>query len=112
MVMELLVIFTSEEEGAEEILKILAREGIERGVVLESEGMKKVLGYGLSAEQIFAIFSDRRPFNRTIMAIIEKENVRRMISLINNLWKSDRDKQSKKNRVMFSVPINNLRIGV
>jgi len=110
--MVLLVIFTSEEEGAEEILRILAENKVEKGVILESEGMRKVLKSGLDAEKIFGFFSDRRPFNRTIMAIVEKRNVRKMIHLINSYWNSDKNKERKKNRVMFSIPIGNLTIGV
>jgi RAB protein geranylgeranyltransferase component A len=110
--MELLVIFTSEEEGTEEILKILADNGVDKGVAIESQGMKKVLGYTLSPQEIFAVFADRRPFNRTIMVIIEKENVRKMMESINNYWKTDKDKERKKHRVMFSVPINNLKVGI
>jgi uncharacterized alkaline shock family protein YloU len=110
--MEVLIIFTSEEEGAEEIMKILAENGVQRGVIIESQGMKKILGLHFAAEKIFGVFREKRPFNRTIMAIIEKENVRRMIKLINDFWKADEDKERKKNRVMFSAAINNLTIGI
>jgi hypothetical protein len=110
--MSLLIIFTSEEEGAEEILRILSENNVVKGVVIESQGMREILGYNLSAAQLLAIFSQKRPFNRTIMAVIEKDNVREIINLINGYWKSDKDKQRKKNRVMFSVPIDNLTIGL
>jgi uncharacterized alkaline shock family protein YloU len=110
--MELLVIFTSEEEGADEIMKILSDNSVQRGVVIESQGMRKVLGIHFSADKIFGIFGDRRPFNKTLMAVIEKENARKVIDSINNFWKPGRDKGKKKNRVMFSTPINNLAIGV
>jgi len=109
--MEVLVIFTSEEDGVEEILKILADRGVERGVVLESQGMRKVLGEPF-VEKFFGIPDRRRPFNRTIMAIVEKENVQDTIKSINNFWKSGIDKERKKNRVMFSLPLHNLTIGV
>lgn len=98
--------------GAEKILEILVENGVKRGVVIESQGMKKVLGYNLSPEKIFGIFSDRRPFNRTIMAIIEKENIYKMITLINNFWRYNKDMKRNENRVIFSIPINNLTIGV
>ena len=42
--------------------------------MIETKGMKKALGYDLSPSQVFAVFADRRPFNRTVMAIIEKGN--------------------------------------
>ena len=109
--MELLVIFTSEEEGVDEILKIIADKGIEHGVVLESQGMGKILGHSLSAEQIFGL-GDRRPFNKTVMAIIDKEKVSKVIELVNNYWKSDEDGDEKKNRVMFTLPMDNLTIGL
>ena len=110
--MELLVIFTSEEEGTEEIMRILAENNVQRGVVIESQGMKQVLGVHFSADKIFGIFNDRKPFNLTIMAVIEKENTRKVINSINSFWKSDRDKDRKKNRIMFSIAINNLTMGI
>lgn len=110
--MELLTIFTSEEEGTEEMLEILAKNGVSRGVVIESQGMRKVLTPGFVAEKIFGFSGDKRAFNRTILAIVEKENVRKIISLIRHYWDSDRDKKETKNRVMFSTAINNLTIGI
>jgi len=65
----------------------------------------------LSEEQIFGL-GDRTPFNKTIMAVVGKEKVSNMIKLINNYWKSDKDKDEKKNRVMFAMAINNLTIGL
>lgn len=112
--MHLLVIFTSEEEGTEEILKILVDNTIERGVVIDSCGMKKILEINMSKEQIFTIFAERRHFNKTIMAVVEKDNVKKIIDEINKFWSQDKEneKERKKNRIMFSVPIHNLTIGV
>ena len=109
--MELLVIFTSEEAGAEDIMNILSENGIGHGVVFESQGMRKILEHSLSAEQIFGL-GDRRPFNKTVMAIIDKEKVSKVIELVNNYWKSDEDGDEKKNRVMFTLPMDNLTIGL
>ncbi len=106
--MDLLVIFTSEEKEAEIILKILSEKGVERGIVIESQGMKKILGFSLSTEKLFAIFADRRPINKTVMAIVDKKNIDDIINAINIFWKSDKDKESNKNRVIFSIPIENL----
>jgi len=112
--MHLLVIFTSEEDGTEDILKILVNNQIDRGVVLDSRGMKKVLGINMSAEQLFAIFSERRHFNKTIMAVVAKDNVKKIIGEINKFWAKGKknEKERKKNRVMFSLPIENLTIGI
>lgn len=110
--MELLTIFTSEEEGTEEMLEILSKNGVSRGVVIESQGMRKVLTPGFVAEKIFGFCGDKRAFNRTILAIVEKENVRKIISLIRHYWDSGRDRKETKNRVMFSTAINNLTIGI
>ena len=110
--MEVLTIFTSEEEGTEEILEILAKNGISKGVVIESQGMRKVLIPGFITEKIFGFCGDKKAFNRTILAIVEKENVSKIISLIKHFWQSDEDRKEKKNRVMFSTAINNLTIGL
>ena len=110
--MELLIVFTSEEKGVEQILEILAENEIERGVVIDSQGMWKILRENLDTEKIFGIFADRRPFNKTIMAIVEKENVQEIIESINKFWNHSKDKERKKNRVMFSLPLNNLVIGI
>ncbi len=104
--MDLLVIFTSEESKTETILKILLDKGVERGVVIESQGMKKILGFSLSPGELFSIFADRSPINKTVMAIADKKNIDDIVQSINNFWKADKDKE--KNRVIFSVPINNL----
>ncbi len=112
--MHILVIFTSEEEGTEDILKILVNNQIDRGVVIDSRGMKKVLGINMSTEQLFSIFAERRHFNKTIMAVVPKDNVRKIIDTINRFWAEDKknEKERKKNRVMFSLPIENLTIGI
>ena len=103
--MELLVIIISKEEYFERVVSLLVEVGISRATILESEGLGHFLAYEVP---IFAglrqLVGERRQANRTILAVIEKEEV---VSELNKLLiKEGIDFTKPGVGIIFTVPVN------
>ncbi len=102
--MKLLVLVINKEEYLEPVLELFVEMGIRGATILDSVGMGRVLAHDIP---IFAglrdLIPESRPFNKTILTVIEDELVEPLVRAIEDVVG---DLNKPGTGVAFTVPVD------